>query len=96
MQSNTELKRRYITIQGNVQGVFFRKNVKEKADQLGISGWVRNTPNGDVVIVAEGPSPALDDFLRYCRRGPTFAKVTSLETHDGEFEGEFDSFFVKS
>lgn len=95
MQSDSGKKRVYLTVHGNVQGVFFRKNVKEKADQLGVYGWARNTSEGGVEIIAEGSSVALDEFLRYCRRGPTFAKVDSLDVHEGEFEDEFDSFFIK-
>ena len=64
--------------QGRVQGVGYRFFVKETADRLGLFGWVRNLPNGDVEAVAEGPRAALDTWTMALKKGPPFARVTDL------------------
>ena len=75
-----------ITVKGKVQGVFYRASTKAVADQLGISGYVKNVDNGDVLIAAEGKSTMLDMFLDWCREGPEKAEVTSVESHEGELK----------
>lgn len=47
---------------------------------MGISGWVRNTPDGAVEAVAEGPKDALESFVAWCRRGPPYARVDRVDT----------------
>ena len=75
-----------IIVKGKVQGVFFRGATKAVADQLGVKGYIRNEPNGDVAIVAEGDTIALDLFLEWCREGPEHAIITSVESHEGELK----------
>jgi acylphosphatase len=75
-----------IIVKGKVQGVFYRASTKAVADQLGVKGHVRNEPNGDVVIAAEGDAISLDMFLDWCREGPENAEVTSVESHEGELK----------
>jgi acylphosphatase len=75
-----------ITIKGKVQGVFFRASTKAVADQLGVKGFVRNEPGGDVFIAAEGDDIALEMFLDWCREGPENASVTSADSHAGEMK----------
>ncbi len=75
-----------ITVKGKVQGVFFRASTKAVADQLGIKGFVRNEPGGDVFISAEGDDIGLDMFLDWCHEGPENASVTSVESHAGEMK----------
>ena len=75
-----------ITVKGKVQGVFYRASTKAVADQLGIKGYVRNEPNGDVVIAAEGDKVSLEMFLDWCNEGPENAEVTSVESHEGELK----------
>jgi acylphosphatase len=75
-----------IIVKGKVQGVFYRASTKAVADQLGVSGTVRNLDNGDVSIEAEGSATMLDMFLDWCREGPQDAGVTSVETHEGELK----------
>lgn len=67
-----------IRITGKVQGVFFRVSTKEKADELGINGFVRNEPDGSVYIEAEGESDVMQEFLSWCKRGPKNAEVISV------------------
>jgi acylphosphatase len=75
-----------ITIKGKVQGVFYRASTKAVADQLGVKGFVKNEPNGDVSIAAEGDDISLDMFLDWCKEGPERAVVASVENHEGELK----------
>ena len=60
----------HILISGRVQGVFFRAETRRAASALGVKGWVRNLPGGDVEVVAEGRKPELDRLIEFCRKGP--------------------------
>jgi len=73
------IARRYV-ISGRVQGVGFRYFTQRVADQHGISGWVRNTPDGAVEIEAEGDAQALGAFERRVAAGPAGAHVDHVET----------------
>jgi len=75
-----------ITIKGKVQGVSFRVATKAVADQLGVKGHIKNEPNGDVSIAAEGDKFALEMFLEWCHEGPQGAEVNLVETHEGELK----------
>ncbi|MBK0381208.1 acylphosphatase [Mucilaginibacter segetis] len=75
-----------ITVNGKVQGVFYRKSTKAVADQLGVRGFVMNKPNGDVYIEAEADTATLDMFLDWCNEGPENAVVGAVETHEGELK----------
>lgn len=68
-----------ILVKGKVQGVFFRASTKEVADNLGIRGEVKNLPDGNVWIAAEGEEPVLETFIAWCRQGPPGATVTAIE-----------------
>ena len=75
-----------ITVKGKVQGVFFRKATKAVADQLGVRGFVKNEPNGDVFLAAEADDTTLEMFMDWCHEGPEDAGVTSVESHEGELK----------
>ncbi len=68
-----------ITVKGRVQGVWFRKYTKMKADELGIEGFVKNLPNGDVYIEAEGNLKQLDTFVKWLYEGSPHSKVYVVE-----------------
>jgi acylphosphatase len=84
-----------LRIKGRVQGVFFRDSTRQQAVRLGITGWVRNIPGGDVEALAEGPAEALEAWVRWCHRGPPAAKVDAVERTDSEPTGEFADFSVR-
>ncbi len=84
----------HIIVQGKVQGVFYRASAKKAADGLGISGWVKNTSEGNVEITASGTEQAIDDFLRWCAHGPEKAIVTNLIVTKREDEGPFSGFTI--
>lgn len=73
-----------IRVNGLVQGVFFRASTKEKADELGIKGWVRNCRrrSDSVKIFAEGDDEAMEKFLDWCHEGPEGAVVKEVEIEE--------------
>jgi acylphosphatase len=84
-----------LRIRGKVQGVFFRESTRIEATRLGITGWVRNRDDGSVEAVAEGEPAALEEFIRWCHRGPQAARVTDVERAESEPTGEFRAFTVE-
>ncbi len=72
---------------GRVQGVFYRASCAERAEELGLSGWVRNMPGGGVEAVFEGADRAVDDMITWCREGPAHARVDGLEVVDEDVVG---------
>jgi acylphosphatase len=68
-----------LTIHGHVQGVGFRYFVVKKAENYGISGFVKNQLNGDVYIEAEGEAEQLDLFISVCRQGPSHAWIEKVD-----------------
>ena len=83
-----------IRISGVVQGVFFRASTKAKAEELGIKGIVRNERDGSVYVEAEGDDKDLEEFIRWCQKGPARASVDNCEVNEGGFKG-FCSFVVQ-
>lgn len=69
------MKQANINITGIVQGVFFRSETQNMANKLGIAGWVKNEPDGSVSIQAQGEEDALDEFIAWCKNGPSGAEV---------------------
>jgi acylphosphatase len=75
--------RRRVIAHGRVQGVFFRDSTRREAERRGVSGWARNTPDGTVEAVFEGPA----DAVEFVRRGPGHASVARLDVADEPPEG---------
>ena len=82
------MKRVHALVAGKVQGVFFRVTAQKKAQELGLSGWVRNLPDGRVEVVAEGDKESLEMFVDHLRIGPPAAEVENVGTEWGEPRGE--------
>ncbi len=76
---NNMLKKVHLLIFGKVQGVFYRIETKKRADELGLSGWVRNTSDGGVEIVARGEEKSLRKLIDWCRSGPERAVVERVD-----------------
>lgn len=68
-----------ILISGRVQGVYFRRFTKNKAQELGIKGTVKNMPDGRVEIVAQADADILEPFIQWCHKGPITARVDKAE-----------------
>ena len=81
----------HLVIKGKVQGVFFRASTKDKANELGINGWVKNMPDGNVEVLAAGSKGQLENFIRWCRKGPKQAIVSDVIVSNTEetFLNEF-------
>lgn len=63
---------------GKVQGVFYRASTRDQALALGLTGWVRNLPDGSVEVQASGPAHLLDQLEAWCKKGPANAKVSQV------------------
>lgn len=88
-----ELTRKRVIVTGRVQGVFFRESTRKKAEELGLSGWVRNLEDGRVEWVAEGSLASVESLIRWCRRGgPLLARVDHVAVLDPP-EGPLDRDF---
>jgi acylphosphatase len=87
--------RSHVLVSGKVQGVFFRSSTKDKAEELGLSGWVRNLSDGRVEAVFEGEKEDVDTMVEWCRKGPEHARVTGVEIIREEYQGEFRGFFLR-
>jgi acylphosphatase len=68
-----------VLIRGRVQGVFFRGWTEDEAGRRGLSGWVRNNPDGTVSALFVGPRAVVGDMLDACRQGPRAARVDGVE-----------------
>ncbi len=84
-----------LRVKGRVQGVGFRFATRDEASRLALGGWVRNTPDGDVEVIAEGPTAMLQRFASWCRVGPRGALVTDVDEHWLPYTGEFGSFGIR-
>ena len=71
--------RLHAIISGRVQGVFFRVNTRNKANDLGLTGWVKNRWDDKVEVVCEGPKEKIDIMLEWLKRGPKYSKVINVE-----------------
>src|SRR4051794_13969040 len=78
----------HVWISGRVQGVGFRFSTCDMAAGLGVCGWVRNLSDGRVEAVFEGPAAEVAKAVAWCRRGPTGAWVSDVETRPEEPVGE--------
>jgi acylphosphatase len=83
-----------VIVQGRVQGVAFRHHTCRRAQELGVTGWVRNLPDGAVEGLFEGDDGAVAALVEWCRSGPPAARVERLDIRDGVYRGEFESFAI--
>ena len=88
-------ERARVSISGRVQGVFFRDSTREKAEGLGLAGWVKNLPDGRVEALFEGYSQNVREMVDWCQQGPAQASVENVDTHIEEAHGDLDSFEVR-
>lgn len=83
-----------ITVTGKVQGVYFRAFTQKEAQRLNLVGFVRNEPNGDVYIEAEGEEIILNQLVSWCQTGSPKAVVTNINVVDGKVIG-FSDFVIR-
>ena len=89
------LKRLHLHVSGRVQGVFYRARTQEKARSLGLTGWVRNLPDGSVEALFEGEEDVGNRGIEKCRQGPPSASVDNVEISWQKASGEFRSFDIR-
>ena len=84
----------HLWIYGKVQGVFFRESAVTHARRLGVTGFVRNTYEGQVEIVFEGPKDKVEELAQWCYEGSPHAKVEKIEEIKEQYTGEFKDFRI--
>jgi acylphosphatase len=87
---------RHLNIRGRVQGVFFRLETQRAAGRFGVSGWVRNLPDGTVEGFFEGESQAVEALTEWCRQGPPRARVDEVRIESRPYEGRCVGFEIRS
>lgn len=85
----------HVVISGQVQGVWFRASTRDKAQQLGLIGWVKNTPEGNVEAVFEGEENLVREMLEWCHHGPPLAEIENVEVKKQRPSNDFDDFSIK-
>lgn len=83
-----------LVIRGRVQGVYFRASAQREARQLGLTGWVKNRPDGSVEVMVEGEEDQVKDFLSWAQHGPATARVDDIETRWRSYSGQFPDFRI--
>jgi acylphosphatase len=82
------VKRVRVRVRGRVQGVYFRAETQLRAEAAGVSGWVRNAPDGSVEAVFEGDPGPVEHLIAWCRRGPSGARVDGVDVTWESPQGE--------
>ncbi len=80
------MKCTHLIVSGRVQGVNFRHNTKQKALELGLKGYTRNLPNGDVEVVAQGEENKIKELIEFIKKGPGIANVKGVQAKHKEPE----------
>ena len=86
---------RRLKITGRVQGVFYRESMRQRANQLGVTGWVRNCADGSVEAVVQGDASAVGQMIEWAQRGPESARVDKVDTESVGDNVHFSTFDKK-
>jgi acylphosphatase len=89
------LRQLRMIVSGRVQGVGFRYTARDEAQDLGLKGWVRNRPSGEVEIVAEGREDVLRMLAAWAHLGPPAAHVSRVHEEWSEYSGQFADFRIR-
>jgi len=82
-----------LIIRGKVHGVGFRFSCMEAAYRIGVTGFVKNKKDGTVYVEAEGPEENIEQFILWCHKGPTWARINKVEIETGELK-DYKSFEI--
>jgi len=85
-----------VRISGRVQGVWFRQSTKEKAIELGVTGWCRNCADGSVEAVVQGKKKAVQSIIDWCHEGPKMARVDHVDSEWLDAVAGFNNFEVRA
>jgi acylphosphatase len=83
-----------LTIRGFVQGIGYRYYCYRAARSLGLTGWVKNNPNGSVLVMAEGDRSLVEELIKELKIGPPSASVTDVDVAWTEHTGRFRNFDI--
>ena len=84
----------HFLVSGRVQGVFFRMHTRQQAQRHGLTGWVRNLPDGRVEGIACGETAGIKALQQWLAQGPDLASVANVEVKELDYQG-FDRFVIK-
>jgi acylphosphatase len=84
-----------MVVSGRVQHVGFRYFARARAEELELTGYVRNLPDGSLRVVAEGELSALEAYADYLRSGPPLARVRNVDIFRSPYTGSFSSFDIR-
>ncbi len=87
-------KRMHVLIEGRVQGVFFRAHTRDEAVKLGLSGWVRNRPDGTVEVLVEGEKSGVQKMMQWFRQGSPNSVVKKVHATEETPVGDADTFEI--
>ena len=90
------MKQLHVIIQGQVQGVFFRLRTKQLAQELNLTGWIRNNSDGTVEAIFQGEEQALNEIIKFCKTGPSAANVTNIKKTFEEMKEKYDEFTINN
>ena len=88
------MKSIHLIISGKVQGVFFRDTTRRKANELGLVGYVKNIPDGDVEVVAQGNEDKIKELISFIKNNPGYSKVKDVKMKNRKMEN-FNGFEIK-
>lgn len=88
------LKQVQVVVRGRVQGVYFRASTQREAKRLGLTGWVKNRPDGNVEVLAEGEEEGLKDLIAWANKGPGAARVERVDVRWRGFSGDYADFRI--
>jgi acylphosphatase len=74
----------HLIIKGKVQGVYYRASAKDVAKEVGVTGWVKNMPDGNVEAIVSGSEERVEKFIEWCRKGPKNAEVSEVIVSDSK------------
>jgi len=89
------MRQLHVIVHGKVQGVWYRAWTRDTANEMGVTGWVRNMTSGDVEATAYGDAVLLEQFLTRLWDGPPLARVTAIDTEWSESNDTFKGFEVR-
>lgn len=88
------MKRVHIIVSGEVNGIYFRSFIKDRAIELGLVGYARNVPVRKVEVMVEGHEAKIDKLIELCKQGPRGAVIDNIKATTLPFKGEFKTFKI--
>jgi acylphosphatase len=87
--------KKHIFISGRVQGVGFRHFTRKNAENLGVTGWVKNLSDGRVEAVFQGSEEQIEELIQRCKKGPVASYVQNIEIEKNSGEEDYKNFSVE-